>query len=193
MPQAPAPTEPVEAYSPAARTFHWLTVVLVAIQVPVGIYMAYRGNVLEVWDGLTNALYSMHKLGGIVIFLIVVLRLVNRLSGGVPADEPTLEPWQKVASHLNHWGLYLLLLATPIVGYVGVSLYPALDIFGLFSLPGVVAPNEDAAATAFNVHKLLAFALVALIGMHIAAALYHYLIRKDGVLGRMLPGAARRR
>lgn len=193
MPQAPTPPEPVEVYSPAARTFHWLTVVLVAIQVPVGIYMAYRGNVLDIWDGLTNALYSMYKLGGIVIFLIVVLRLANRLARGAPADEPTLEPWQKVMSHLNHWGLYLLLLATPVVGYIGVSLYPALDIFGLFSLPGVVAPNGDAATTALNVHKLLAFALVVLIGLHIAAALYHYLIRKDGVLGRMLPSAARDR
>ena len=97
--------------------------------------MTYRGRTLNLVDGLTNALYSSHKLLGIVILVLVVARLTYRLTHGAPPDEPTLEHWQNGASHATHWMLYLLLLVVPIGGYIGISLYPALDIFGLFSLP----------------------------------------------------------
>jgi cytochrome b561 len=178
-------------YSTAARRFHWWTVLFVATQIPLGLTMAYRGNKLDIWDGLTNALYSSHKLLGIVIFLLVLARLVYRLRNGAPPDEPSLEWWQRGASHTTHWGLYLLLLVVPILGYIGVSLYPALDLFGIVSLPGLVAPNQDAAARVFYYHWLGAVAIVLLIGMHVGAALFHYVIRKDGVLRRMWVRAGR--
>lgn len=176
-----------ETYSRTARALHWITVALVAIQVPVGVYMAYRGNTLNVWDKLTGALYSGHKLVGVIILALVLWRLAYRFTRGAPPDEPTLEPWQKLASHANHWGLYGLLVAVPLAGYVGISLFPALDIFGLFKLPGLVAPDKAAASTAFAVHMALAIALVLLIGLHVAAALFHHFVRKDNVLGRMIP------
>ena len=181
---------PVEIYSGTARGLHWTTVLLVLIQVPVGLYMVYRGNTLNVWDGLTNALYSSHKLLGVTILVIVLWRLVYRFTRGAPADEPTIEPWQRIVSRLNHWGIYLLLVATPIAGYIGISLFPALNIFGI-PLPGVVAPDKEAAKTAFAVHGILVLLLVLMIALHVGAALYHYLIRKDNVLGRMIPGLLR--
>jgi len=187
---SPQPPQ-VEIYSPTARRFHWWTVAFVLVQVPVGLYMAYRGNVLGIFDGTTNALYSAHKLSGIIIFLLVLARLIYRLTHGAPADEPTITWWQKAASHLNHWSMYVLLLAIPIAGYTGISLYPALDIFGLFSLPGLVSPNQPAAGTAFLVHFWLAVLLLAMIAVHFAAAMFHYLIRKDNVLTRMLPSLRR--
>ena len=170
----------VVTYSRTARRFHWWTVAFLAVQIPVGLYMAYRGNTLNVWDGLTNALYSSHKLLGITILVLVLARLIYRFSHGAPPDEPTLTWWQKGAAHLNHWGLYLMLLVVPIMGYVGISLYPALDIFGLFSLPGIL-----------YWHWVGAVAIVLLVGMHVGAALFHYLIRKDGVLQRMWVRAGR--
>jgi cytochrome b561 len=179
-------------YSPAARRFHWWTVAFLLIQIPVGLYMSYRGNVQGIFDATTNFLYSWHKLLGMVILVLVLARLIYRLTRGAPADEPTLEWWQKGASHATHWGLYLLLIAVPIGGWIGVSLYPALDVFGLFSLPGLVAPNQDAAAKIFYFHFLGALAIVLLVGMHVGAALFHYFIRKDGVLMRMLPAAGKR-
>ena len=121
-----------------------------------------------------------------MILLLVLARLIYRLSHGAPPDEPTLTWWQKGAAHVTHWGLYLLLLVVPIIGYVGISLYPARDIFGLFSLPGIVAQNQDAAARVLYWHWVGAVAIVLLVGMHVGAALFHYLIRKDGVLQRML-------
>lgn len=178
-------------YSVTARRFHWWTVLVVATQIPLGLYMAYRGKVLNIWDELTNALYSSHKILGIVIFVLVVARLIYRFTHGAPPDEPTLEWWQKAGAHVSHWGLYLMLLVVPILGYVGVSRYPALDIFGLFSLPGIVAPDEAAAARIFFLHWLGVIVIVLLLGAHVGAALFHYFIRKDGVLRRMWVRAGR--
>ncbi len=182
----------VEVYSPVARAFHWIVLVLLVIQIPVGLVMAYRGNVLNVWDALTNNLYSSHKLLGVTILAIVLARLAYRLLHGAPADEPTLEWWQKAASHVTHWSLYGMLIVVPLLGWLGVSRYPALNIFGLFNLPGLVAPDKQAAEAFFFLHKALAIVLVLLIGAHVGAAMFHHFIRKDGVLTRMLPGLRRR-
>lgn len=186
MERTPMPDTQVEIYTPTARRFHWWTVALILVQVPLGLYMAYRGNVQGIFDDLTNNLYSSHKLIGIIIFLVVLARLAYRLTHGAPADEPTLEAWHKGASHFNHWGLYLLLLATPIAGYIGISQYPALNVFGI-PLPGIVAENQEAASRTFLIHFYLALVLVAFVAIHVAAALYHYVIRKDNVVTRMLP------
>lgn len=180
-----------QVYSPAARHFHWWTVAFIAVQVPVGLYMVWRGEATK-FDDVTNQLYSAHKLTGFFILWLVLARLVYRLTHGAPPDEPTIEPWQKVASHLNHWSLYGLLVLIPILGWLGVSLYGATNVFGLFSLPSLAAKNTDAAATVFNLHKWAAYLLIAMAAVHIAAALFHHLVRGDGVLRRMLPGLRQR-
>lgn len=181
-----------EIYSAAARHFHWFTVALLAAQIPLGLIMSYRGNDLNIWDNLTNNLYGAHKLIGLLILLVVVARLGYRLTHGVPADEPTLEPWQKIVSHVTHWAIYAMLLIACILGWLGISYYPALDAFGI-KLPALfVSPNEGKAAAVLLAHKLAAFTLILLAGMHVGAALFHYVIRKDGVLNRMLPGLPRR-
>ena len=176
-----------DVYRSAARHMHWLTAALIAGLVPVGLYMTYRGNTLDIWDGLTNGLYSGHKLTGFILLWIVLARLLYRLTQGAPPDEPTLTPLQKRVSHLVHWAMYGLLVAVPLAGWIGVSLYPSLGIFGLFNLPGLVSPNQDMAGTALLAHKFMVYALVGLICAHIGAALFHHFIRKDGVLRRMLP------
>jgi cytochrome b561 len=185
---------PEATYSTAARSFHWWTVALIAIQVPLGLYMAYRGNVLNVWDGLTNALYSSHKTLGLVILALVVARLLYRLVHGAPADEPSIEWWQKAASHATHWSLYLLLILVPLVGWLGISLYGARDVFGIASIPPLASQDSEAAGPVLTLHKFLALLTVALIAMHIGAAVVlHYFIRGDGVLARMLPWVGVRR
>jgi cytochrome b561 len=178
-------------YSPGARHFHWWTVALIAIQVPLGLYMVYRGEITK-FDGLTNTLYSWHKTLGLVILLLVLARLYYRFSHGAPSDEPTIEWWEKAASHLTHWSLYLLLILVPIMGWLGISLYGAREVFGLFSIPPLAAPDQAAAERVLMLHKYLAFLTVAAIGAHVGGALFHYFIRKDGVLMRMLPQAGRR-
>ena len=177
------------AYSTVARTLHWITVAAVLVMIPVGLTMSYRGNVLDIWDGLTNGLYSLHKLTGFLLLWLMLGRLTYRLLHGAPPDEPTLAWWRKVASHLVHWLLYGLLIVVPLLGWIGVSLFPALTIFDLFDLPALAKPNEEAAKRVLSIHGKLALATGALALIHIGAALHHYLILKDGVMRRMLPWA----
>lgn len=175
-------------YSPAAQLFHWVTVAFVLVMVPVGVIMADRGE-NDLWDGTTNALYSSHKLAGFTLMLILIARLGYRLIRGAPPVEASLPPWQRTVSHITHWAMYAVLLAMVLTGWLGVSLLPALDIFGLFSLPAITGtPDPAAAKLAFSAHEFLGFALVGLVTLHVAAALHHHFIRKDGVLRRMMPG-----
>lgn len=175
-------------YSSVARALHWITVAAVFVTVPLGLAMSYRGNTLDIWDGVTDALYSTHKLLGFTVLWLSVGRLIYRLVHGAPPDEPTLAWWQKAASHLIHWALYGLLLIVPLLGWIGVSLFPSLTVFNLFDLPALTSPNEEAAKRVLSIHGWLAILLALLACGHIAAALLHYFIRKDGVLRRMLPG-----
>lgn len=178
-------------YSPVARLLHWLTVAFVAIMIPVGLYMVQRGAATN-FDATTNTLYSGHKLAGFVLLWLVVLRLIYRLTKGAPPDEPTLEWWQKAGAHLTHWGLYGLLLAVPLLGWYGISLYGARGtLFGI-TLPAIAAQDQEAAELVFTIHFYAAMLMLLAIGAHIGAAIYHHFIRGDGVLRRMLPGLKKR-
>jgi cytochrome b561 len=116
----------------------------------------------------------------------VVLRLAYRLTFSAPSPASGLAPWQAVISRGNHWALYALLIIMPLLGWLGVSMYPALDIFGLFNLPSI-ASKSDLANQVLAIHVVVAWLLIALVALHVSAALFHYFIRKDGVLQRMLP------
>jgi cytochrome b561 len=179
-------------YSTGARHFHWWTVALLAIQVPLGLYMVYRGAATN-FDAVTGTLYDTHKSLGLIILALVVARLAYRFVHGSPADEPTIAWWQKAASHATHWSLYLLLILVPLVGWLGISLYGARSVFGIASIPPLAAEDGEAAKTVLVLHRVLALLTVALIAMHVGAAVVlHYLIRGDGVLARMLPWAGQR-
>ncbi len=187
MPKLPE----VAVYSPTARRLHWWTVALVAIMFPLGFgmhYRAYKMGGKGVFDGLTDALYTSHKAIGFIVLVLVIARIAYRLRNGAPPDEPTLEPWQKLASHVTHGALYVLLLVVPLLGLRGVSQYGARNIYGPISLPQIAA-EADAAASGFTfwLHWIAGVALLGLIASHIGAAMFHFLIRKDGVLQRMLP------
>lgn len=172
-------------YSPTARTLHWTVATLVLVTAPIGFIMADRGE-RNIWDATTNNLYSAHKLIGLTILVLMIARLVYRLSHGAPSPEPTLTPVEKAVSETVHWAIYAMLFIVPIGGYLGISYYPALDIFGV-KVPGLVTPNEETAKFVFKLHAYAAVVLLGLAGMHIGAALMHRIVKKDGVLSRMLP------
>ena len=184
--------ERVQGYSAVARTFHWVTAALVAVQIPIGLTMTYRGKTLNIWDEATNNLYSTHKLVGCTLLWLVLARIAYRLWHGAPPPEPTLQPWQRLGSWIVHNTLYVLLVTLPILGWIGISLFPALEIFGLFSLPALTAPDQDMANRVLAIHASLAWLLLLLLGGHIGMALFHYFIRGDNVLQRMLTGRPNR-
>ena len=129
-------------YTPTARALHWLIAFLVFIQLPLGLYMSYRGNemitvnekgetVKGIFDALTGVLYSSHKLIGLTIFLLIVVRLLYRLTQGAPRPDPSVPAALTGVSHLVHWMLYLLLIAVPIAGYLAISYGRYLEVFGI--------------------------------------------------------------
>jgi cytochrome b561 len=174
-------------YAPPARLLHWLTAGMIAVQVPVGIVMAYRGNVLNLWNSTTDFLYSAHKSLGFILLVVVAVRLAVRMIAGSLPAEPGLPRWQRRIAGANHAALYLLLLAVPMLGWLGTSLFPALQVFGVISLPAISGADRAASDRVLTLHAIVAFVLVALVALHIGAALYHRFIRHDGVLRRMLP------
>lgn len=191
------PKYDLPTYTPTARGLHWLIALLIFTQLPLGFYMAYRGNempsvdasgkpVVGVWDALTGFLYSSHKLIGLTILALVALRFLYRLTRGAPRSDPTVPPALTGVSHLVHWSLYALLFAVPILGYFAISYGNYLDVFGI-QLPAITDKNEDLSKQVFHWHEIGAILIIVFVGVHIAAAIFHRFFRKDRVLERMIP------
>jgi cytochrome b561 len=179
-------TLPPVAYPPLSKLLHWLVALAILIQVPIALIMT------RIADGpLKDSLFVWHKGLGVLILFLVVIRIINRLMVGAPAAEPDIAPWQKTASSAVHGLLYVLLFALPLGGWIGMSAFgEGAPFFGLFTLPPLpIGKNEALSEQIFVVHRWLGYLLALVAAMHVAAALQHYFIHKDGVLQRMLPRA----
>ena len=177
-------------YRPAARFLHWLVAGLIVFQVTAGVVMVYKGPENNIWARLSDALrlWDVHKLLGLVILALVLVRLAYRVTRGTPPEEPTLAIWQREVSRLVHAWIYFLLILVPVLGWLGVSLYPALVVFDHITIPALMAPDQPTSEAVLKAHVIAVVTLIALVAVHVAAALFHYFIRRDGVLRRMLPG-----
>jgi cytochrome b561 len=170
-------------YSTVAKSFHWTVAFLVLAIVPAGLLMG------RIPDGpVKDNLYFLHKSVGVLILMVMTLRLIYRFSRGAPPPESSLKPWERLASGIVHWLLYLLLLATPIVALFGYSTYghPA-PFFGILEIPPFTPKDEHLSERLFYFHGWLGWAVGALFCVHIGAALRHHFIQRDAVLRRMLP------
>jgi cytochrome b561 len=179
-----APESYRHGYSGIAKSLHWIVAICVLTIVPVGIAMN------RVTGDLQNGLFNFHKSLGILILVLMTVRIIYRLAKGAPPHEPGLPAIFVFAGTATHWALYILLLVTPVLGWVGNSAFGAsTPFFGLFDLPAIVAKNDALAERVFGIHKLMGYAIGVLFCMHIGAALFHHFIRGDNVLRRMLPGS----
>lgn len=174
------------AYSGSQKLLHWVIALMVAVLIPVGFYMVRRGALTN-FDAMTAQLYTAHKTFGAILLLLMILRIVIRISRGTPAPEPSLNRLQIIAAEAVHGLIYLALLAIPILGWLGVSAYGARGLLGGWELPALLARNEDLAKVILKYHGYAAIGLVLLLGAHIGAAFLHHVILKDGVVRRMLP------
>lgn len=173
---------PVEGYSGFAKSLHWIVALLVLTVIPVGIVMG------EIENAPFN-LYNFHKSLGVLILVLMTIRLIYRIVHGAP-PEPDIPAFYRIAGKLTHWALYILLFLTPISGAIANMYYGAVTpFFGLFEIQPFFAKNEEISNFIFARHKLMGFAVGLLACAHIGAGLFHYVIRKDGVLQRMLPGS----
>lgn len=159
---------------------------LVLVLLPIGFWMVDRGQA-NLWDGLTSGLYTSHKVLGFTVLWLVVWRLVLRAWGTAPAYPPSVPAGIQALAKATQWVLYGLLLAIPLLGWAGVTAFGALNIIGGLSLPAMpgIGADKALAKDIFAVHGWLAVAMCVLLFLHIAGALKHRLIDRDGVFDHM--------
>lgn len=171
-------------YTSTAKILHWLIVVLVVAQFIVAWTMPHIGRNTPV-----TTLISLHFSFGVMILVVAIVRLAWRATHGEPVPLDGMPPWQVQSARLVHWLLYVLLLVVPVLGWMNASWRGMpLVLFGI-EMPKLVATRAPGWGWTGDVHSLLAYyAMLTLVGLHVTAGLYHYFIRRDDVLQRMLPG-----
>lgn len=171
-------------YSAPARLIHWLMAGLILLMIPAGFVMVQPG--LD--RGLQNTLFIFHKNVGVLLLLLIVVRVGWRLLHAPPPLPATVPGWQARIAHLSHLALYALMVALPVAGYVRVRAggFPieSLDALGL---PSLVPRSDALAEVAKTIHYGAALAIVTVLAAHIGAALFHGIVKRDGVFSRIWP------
>jgi cytochrome b561 len=171
-----------DRYGSVAQTLHWTIVALLIVQFTLG----------KIADSLPIGLDKLvtlarHKSFGITILALATIRLLWRLFNR-PPPLPPMPGWQRATAHFNHAALYAILFAMPLTGWLMSSAknFP-VSWFGLIQLPDLIAPDDGLAHNFEEIHEMLSNVLIALVGLHVLAALKHQFVDRDGLLMRMLP------
>ena len=175
---------PLARYSLLAQAFHWVSAALMFAVVPIAWYM----TTLERTDPTREDWYSLHKSIGITILVLSVLRVIWRQLDAPPSLSGFMRPVEVAAVHVAHGLLYVLLFAMPISGYLisAAGGHPVV-LFGLLPVPALVPVDHELAKIGHTLHDLGQWALYGLVGLHVLGTGFHVFIRRDGLLGRMLP------
>jgi len=162
------------------RVLHWLMAPLVLAMLLIGLGMVASVSPRHA------ALVAIHKPLGAALLVLVLLRIVVRLTHRVPPLPNDMPGWQRGVAHLSHLLLYGLLLVQPLVGWSMQSAggYPVV-LWGGFELPALVSPSVGLHTLLRGAHSVIAYVLLLTILLHLAAALFHGLILRDEVLPSM--------
>ncbi len=174
-------------YTGTAKFLHGLIVAVLIVQFTLAWTMPHIGR-----NTPMTTLISLHFSFGVLVLALAIVRLAWRMAHGEPAPEDGVPPWQVQSARVVHWLIYFLLFLVPLLGWMNASWRGMpVALFGLFTLPKLLETRAPGWAWTGDVHGLLAnYAILILVGLHVTAALYHYFIRRDGVLQRMLPATS---
>lgn len=177
-------TPPVTAWNPVARGFHWLMAGLILVQGAVG----WIGHEMERSPAKIDVM-TAHKSLGITLLLLVLLRLSWRWTHPAPPHPPGSQTWEIRAAWLSHAGLYLLMIALPLSGWLAAStsVIP-WKLWWTIPWPDLAAADEALHEVAAEVHETLVKVLIALLVLHVGAALRHHFLKRNDVLLRMWRG-----
>jgi len=169
------------SYGSTAKIFHWLIFLLLAAQYAIGSIMPHIGK-----KTLDQSWVHWHLLVGAVILLVIVARFAWRLFHPVALADG-LTGWELVLSRLTHLMLYALVLVMTVLGWAAAN-YRGWEIklFGVIPLPPLAAKGTPWAHEAGDIHDILVYVLLGFIALHVLGALYHYFIKRDRVVQRML-------
>jgi cytochrome b561 len=184
----------VPRYTRIAMLLHWLVAALIIVNVA----LAYSAD--EVPDAYVRPVVDLHKSIGLTVLGLVLLRVLWRLAHPPPAMPRSYKRSERFAAHAAHLGLYALIAAVPLSGYMhdsawkGAPTHP-LRLYGLVDFPriGVIASlppeqKEQFHSEMFDVHVWLAYVLYGLFALHVLGALKHQFLDGEPELERMLPG-----
>jgi cytochrome b561 len=170
-------------YSRVAIWLHWTIALLVIVNLTIGL----------LHESLLKGTIPLHKSIGMTVLLLSLVRLGWRLTHRPPALPASVKGWEKGLAHAAHWTLYALMILIPLSGWIFTSASPKrhpLSFFGLFDLPFFPVSQDKATSHAWaDRHELMAYLMIALLLIHIGAALKHRFFDRDRTLDRMMPGA----
>ena len=172
-----------ETYSATSKWIHWITALIVLCLIPVGVIMQRLPE-----GPLQDRLFDMHRSFGMTVFVLACLRVAARRMFGVPQPVGTLTRFERIASTAAHHSLLALIFVMPLLGWLMMSAYGiSVPIFGLFSLPKILPESEATYNVLSWMHAIFGFLMAFIIAAHVGGALMHAVIKRDGVLDRMLP------
>ncbi len=170
-----------ERYGRTAVVLHWLVALLIGAALVLAWVLPRRNA-----PGY-DVLLELHKSVGMVVLAVVVPRLLWKLRNRV-APAASLTPIEARLSAITHWALYAIMLIIPLSGYLFSSAEGQhLDFFGLFTAASPMVTDRTISHAFEFVHKAGQNVVYVIVGLHVLAALYHYFVKRDGVLERMLP------
>jgi cytochrome b561 len=168
-------------FGSVAKFFHWVIFILVLTMLVFGFFLDAIPK-----DSKPFA-YNVHKITGLVILLLMVLRGMWSLSNPKPRLPIATAWWQRATEWAVQLSLYAVIIAMPLVGWIGSVAASRPPYLGSWELMLPIAPNKELVHTMFELHEWFAYSLIALLCIHIGAALYHHFLRRDNILLRMLP------
>jgi len=182
-------------YGAVAMTFHWVIALLIATNLGLGFYFA---NVMDSHAPSFFAVVQLHKSIGLTVLSLSVLRLAWRLVNPIPPLPNDFSARMRFVARGTHYLFYFLIIAVPLFGWATVSTSPRgtpTMYFGLFQWPHLPvlstlprAAKREYVEALGSVHAILAYSALGLLLLHVGAALWHHVVRRDTVLKRMLPG-----
>lgn len=173
------------SYGSVAKFFHWLIALLVITMLIFGYFL---GDIPEEYQGMA---YNLHKLTGLTILLLMILRGLWALMNVKPALPFDMPQWQRSAARIVHFLLYFTLIAMPTVGWLGAILAARPPHLGDWQITLPLNKNLALSGFMFDIHNMLAVTIIVLLCLHVLGGFYHYFIRRDKVVQRMLPGSGR--
>lgn len=171
-------------YGSLAKWLHWIIAILIIVMLVVGFFM---GD-LPKETGLQGFTYNAHKITGLIILLLVCIRFIWTLINVKPDLPGTPSFLEKFAERSVHWLFYLVMFAMPLSGWImatAAGYNP--HMFGIhFAMP-FIHKSKSLSDFAESTHEIIAWVIIVLLVLHIAAALFHHIVKKDDVLKRMRP------
>jgi cytochrome b561 len=173
------PADTLHRHAGTTRILHWVIAVLVLATWPLGFVIKF------VRSEAAMDFYMLHEGFGFLLLWLMLLRVGNKLiARKPPAEGPAIE---RLAAGSVHGLLYLFLIAMPVSGFLATNAHGfPLKWFGLVPVWSAIGKSPDIASTLSAIHTWCAWTLFALFGLHIAAVLFHHVIRRDGTLSRIL-------